>query len=147
PGALAQELEDIGHDEAASGGGKAVFGPRLLGQGERRARGVDRHDLRGPAERGPDPDRSGICKRVQHAAARGERTHARAALALVEEEAGLLPVQDVDQEARAVLLDRQARRRLLAGEDAARAREPLLRAHRALAALEDAARREPLAET
>src|SRR2546427_8301668 len=35
----AQELEDVGHHEAAGRGGKAVRGPRLLGQRERWARG------------------------------------------------------------------------------------------------------------
>src|SRR5205823_7170037 len=73
-----------------------------------------------------------------------ERAEPASGLALVQVEARLLPVVQVDHEPGALLLDREAQRGLRAREDAARPGEALLRPHRSLAALEDAARLEAL---
>src|SRR5262249_57667738 len=93
-------------------------------------------------ERGGDREAAGVGERVEHAPAARQPADAQAVVALVEEEAGLLPVQDVGHEAHAVLHDRDPRRRLLAREHPTCAGESLLGAHATLAALVDTARRE-----
>jgi hypothetical protein len=71
---------------------------------------------------------------------------ARAVVALIEEEAGLLAVHHVDEEPHAVLDDLDRHRRLFAEQQAARTCETFLGPHSALAALQHAARRQQRAE-
>ena len=59
---------------------------------------------------------------LQYPAPRREHAHPRPALALIEEEARLLPVLHVDEIAVAVLLDHDVRGRRLSGEHAPRTR-------------------------
>ena len=136
----AQEVEDVGHDEAAGGRGEAVLRPRGLGELECGPRGVDRHDFPRPRPGRHDREGAAVGEGVQDAPACGERAEPAARLALVEVEARLLTVVQVDHEPGAIFLDREAQRGRLAGEDAACPGEALLRAHRSLASLEDTSR-------
>src|SRR6202008_3499220 len=90
-------------------------------------RAFDRgHALRAAGERG-DGNAPGVGDAVEHFATRGEGAHPLAIFALVEEEAGLLALLDVDAVVEAVLDDRAARRvAVAAGEAAARLPPPEL---------------------
>src|SRR6185312_13846466 len=68
-------------------------------------------DAAGAGERRVDGEAAGVAEEVDDVDAGGERADGAAVVALIEEEAGLLTVQDVDGEADAVLADRHRRRR------------------------------------
>ena len=79
--------------------------------GERGRGDVDGGDAAGAGERRVHGEAAGVAEQVDHLDAGGERADGAAVLALIEEEAGLLPVEHVDGEAHAVLADLDGRRR------------------------------------
>src|SRR5437016_134544 len=90
----------------------------LLRHLERRRRALDRGDaLRAAGHRG-DGEAARVAEPVQHFAAGGERAHALPVLPLVEKEAGLLSLLDVDAEVEPVLDDGTARRGAVAAGEA-----------------------------
>ena len=132
------EARRIGDDEADSGGrsraarssqSKASSASKRVARGveaverevgarvgERGGGDVDGGDAAGAGERGVDGEAAGVAEEVDDVDAGGEGADGAAVLALVEEEAGLLAVQDVDGEADVVLADLDGRRRRAAVE-------------------------------
>ena len=90
----------------------------LLRHLERRRRALDGgYPLRAAGQRG-DGEAARVAEPVQHFAAGGERAHALPVLPLVEKEAGLLSLLDVDAEVEPVLDDGTARRGAVAAGEA-----------------------------
>ena len=85
---------------------------------ERRRRALDRDDARRAAGERVDGEAAGVAEAVEHFAPCGERAHALAVFALVEKEAGLLALLDVDPEIQPVFDDRAARRGAVAAHEA-----------------------------
>src|SRR5262245_25797099 len=104
---------------------------------ERRRRALDGGDTPcAPGERG-DREAAGVGEAIEHLASRGELAHAMAVLALVEEEAGLLPLFHVDAEVEAVFHDRAARGVAVAPREAHASWQGLEFAHLGVRAFED----------
>jgi hypothetical protein len=72
-----------------------------LGGGQRVRADVEVRHRRCPAPRGVNRETAGKTERIQHAPAPRQRFHLAAIFALVEEETGLLPAQNVGLEAQA----------------------------------------------
>jgi len=85
---LADVLEGVGDDEAGLEAVQLVVGARRL---DGRRGDVDVLHRRRAARRRVDAERAAVGEEVQRAAAAGQRASERAIVALVEEEAGLLP--------------------------------------------------------
>src|SRR5262249_16912862 len=123
-----------------------VGGQVLARHLERGRRALDRGDpARATGER-RDREAAGVAEAVEHLAARGELAHALPVLALIEEEAGLLALLDVDAEVEPVLDDRAARRVAVAAREADAGGQRLELAHLGVGALEDRLRRGELRE-
>ena len=74
-----------------------------VGESRGLGRGVDGVDGEGSAAHGVDGEAAGVAEHIEHLAASGIALEQGAVVALVEEEAGLLPLHPVDVEAEAVL--------------------------------------------
>src|SRR5205814_5728594 len=94
------------------------------------------HALRTAGER-IDGEAAGIAEAVEHLAPGGKRAHAVAVLALVEEEAGLLALRDVDAKVEPVFDDRAARGGAIAAHEARARFEPFELAGLGIGALVD----------
>src|SRR5437899_810947 len=140
-GQLAQEVEDVGL--ARGHVGEAVE-LRVAPHARHRLRGdVDGQDLARRSGRG-QAEAAVVGEGIEHTALRVAARHA-VVLALVEEQAGLLPMPEVGLEAHAVLGHRD-RLRHLAVQHAHLRGQPLEGAHARVVALQDPARREHLDE-
>ena len=112
-------------------------------QPDRLGRTVDRRRLARAAGERREREAARVAEHVEHRAALRERTHARAAVALVEEEAGLLAAEHVDA-VRDPVLDDRDRAGDVAAQDAGARRESFELAHVGVRALDDgASRRSP----
>jgi hypothetical protein len=95
---------------------------------------------------GGDAEAAGIGEAVQHAPARGALTNSASVVALVEEEAGLLAVLDVDAIPQTGLADLDLGGQRRAPDEALAHRQAFFAAHRDVAAFEDAGRCQPVDE-
>src|SRR6202040_2609970 len=77
---------------------------------KRFGRAVDgQHRLCAPGQRG-DGEAAGVAKTIQHVATGRQRAQTHSVVALIEVEAGLLAVHDIDNEGQTVLDDVDSRR-------------------------------------
>src|SRR5688500_90017 len=133
----AKLAEHVGLDEIRLARVQGIGSQVLARHFERRRRALDRADLGCAAGERGDREPARIAEAVEHRATGGEAAHSLAVFALVEEEAGLLALLDVDAEVQAVLDDGAARRLAVSPDKADPLRKLLELAHFGVRALED----------
>src|SRR5207302_379884 len=107
---LAQLGEDVGVAPFGTRRIEGIGGDVLAGEGKRFGRAVDRqHRLCASGQRG-DGEAAGVAKTIQYVATGCQRAHTLSVVALIEVEAGLLAMRDIDNEAETVLDDADLRR-------------------------------------
>src|SRR5262245_15972957 len=142
----AQLLEHVAVDELDLARVQRIGRKVVARDLEGRRRALDGGDAPRAAGERRDREAAGIREAVEHLAAGGELAHALAVLALIEEEAGLLPLLDVDAEIQAVFDDRAAGGVTVAAREAHARGQGLELAHLGIRALEDRLGRGELGE-